>query len=349
LERGGREKGEATVRTHSGANLNPWPSLPLEAWSDTYATLHLWTQIVGKIRLAQCPWINHSWHVTLYVTARGLTTSVIPYHARIFQIDFDFIDHQLTVLSSDGRSGGFPLCPQSVAVFSRRLMEEMEKLDLIVKILGKPCEVLDPIPFDRDERHCAYDPDYVTRFWHILVQADRVFKIFRARFIGKCSPVHFFWGAPDLAVTRFSGRLAPRHPGGIPNLPDRVTQEAYSHELSSCGFWPGGGPIPYPAFYAYAYPEPEGFPAAPVKPGTAFYSTEFREFILPYDAVRQAESPDHALLTFLQTTYEAAATLGKWDRAALERDYEPNGAAQQRPVLDSGTRREGADHVEPLR
>jgi hypothetical protein len=229
-----------------------WPSLPLQAWSDTCATLHMWTQIVGKIRLAQCPWVNHSWHVTLYVTARGLTTLPIPYGTRTFQIDFDFIDHLLTIQSSDGSMGSFPLQPQSVAAFYTRLMEEMGKLDLHVSVHKKPNEVPDAIAFDQDEAHAAYDREHANRFWRILVQADRVLKEFRARFIGKCSPVHFFWGAPDLAVTRFSGRRAPEHPGGIPNLPDRVTREAYSHEVSSCGFWPGGGPIPYPAFYSYA-------------------------------------------------------------------------------------------------
>jgi hypothetical protein len=297
-----------------------WPSLPLVAWSDTCATLHLWTQIVGKIRLAQSPRVNHSWHVTLYVTAGGLTTSPIPYGARTFQIDFDFIRHELTILTSDGGIGIFALQPQSVAMFYRRLTEQMERLKLHVKINMKPNEVLEAIPFDRDETHAAYDREYANRFWRILVQADRVFKRFRARFIGKCSPVHFFWGAPDLAVTRFSGRRAPEHPGGVPNLPDSVAREAYSHEVSSCGFWPGGGPIPYPAFYSYAYPEPEGFSQVRVKPAVAFYSSELREFILPYDMVRQADSPDDTLLEFLQTTYEAAANLTKWDRKELERD-----------------------------
>lgn len=296
-----------------------WPDLPLEAWSDTCATLHLWTQIVGKIRLARCASINHSWHVTLYVTATGLTTLSIPYGDRTFQIDFDFIDHRLTVQSSDGRRGGFPLQTQSVATFYGRLVRQMARLDLNVPIHMKPNEVSDPVRFDQDQTHAAYDRDYAHRFWQVLVQADRVLKIFRARFIGKCSPVHFFWGAPDLAVTRFSGRRAPQHPGGIPNLPDSVTREAYSHEVSSCGFWPGGGPIPYPAFYAYAYPEPAGFAQSPVAPDAAFYSPDLREFVLPYDAVRQSESPDDTLLEFLQATYEAAATLAKWDRAALER------------------------------
>ena len=304
-----------------------WPSLPLQAWSDTCATLHMWMQIVGKIRLAQCPWVNHSWHVTLYVTARGLTTLPIPYGTRTFQIDFDFIDHLLTIQSSDGSMGSFPLQPQSVAAFYARLMEEMGRLDLHVSVHKKPNEVPDAIAFDQDEAHAAYDREYANRFWRILVQADRVLKKFRARFIGKCSPVHFFWGAPDLAVTRFSGRRAPEHPGGIPNLPDRVTREAYSHEVSSCGFWPGGGPIPYPAFYSYAYPEPIGFSQAPVKPDAAFYSTDLREFILAYDTVRLSESPDDTLLDFLQTTYEGAANLAKWDRSSLERGRAPGSAA----------------------
>ena len=296
-----------------------WPSLPLEAWADTFATLQLWTQIVGKIRLAQSPWVNHSWHVTLYVTSRGLTTSPIPHGTRTFQIDFDFVAHQLLVQASDGGIGGIALEPQSVATFYSRLMEEMEKLGLRVDIYRMPNEIENPIRFDQDEVHRSYDPEYANRFWRILVQADRVFKEFRARFIGKCSPVHFFWGAADLAVTRFSGRRAPEHPGGIPNLPDRVTREAYSHEVSSCGFWPGGGAVPYPAFYSYAYPAPAGFSDAPIKPSDALYSTDFGEFILPYDAVRESESPDSTLFEFLQSTYEAAARLADWDRGSLER------------------------------
>ena len=299
-------------------NAEAWPTLPLEAWSDTCATLHMWTQIVGKIRLKQSPWINHSWHVTLYVTTRGLTTSPIPYGNRTFQIDFDFIGHEVKIQSSEGGVAGFSLQPQSVAAFYRRLQSEMGTLDLIVNINEKPNEIPDPIPFDRDETHKAYDPVYANRFWRVLVQTDRVFKEFRARFVGKCSPVHYFWGAPDLAVTRFSGRPAPQHPGGVPHLPDRVAREAYSHEVSSCGFWPGGGPVAYPVFYSYAYPEPSDFAGAPVKPSAAFYNTDLREFILPYDAVRAAESPDETLLDFLQTTYEAAANLAKWDRKFLE-------------------------------
>ena len=295
-----------------------WPSLPLEAWSDTCATLHLWTQIVGKIRLAHTPRTNHSWHVTLYVTPTGLTTGPIPYNARAFQIDFDFVAHTIKIHCDDGGAAGFPLEPQSVAAFYRRLREEMNRLDLEVKISPKPNEILNAVPFDQDEVHTTYDAEYANRFWRVLLQSDRIFKKFRARFVGKCSPVHFFWGAPDLAVTRFSGRVAPPHPGGVPNLPDSVAREAYSHEVSSCGFWPGGGPIAYPTYYSYAYPEPEGFAAAPIKPVSAFYSTDLREFILPYDEIRTAQSPEDTLLSFLQTTYEAAADLAKWDRASLE-------------------------------
>jgi hypothetical protein len=307
------------MTTTAVSSLEPWPDLPLEAWAETYATLHLWTQIVGKVRLAQSAWMNHSWHVTLYVTARGLTTGPVPHGSRTFQIDFDFVTHQLILRSSEGGRGGFPLEPQSVAVFYARLMEEMEKLALHVDISRRPNEVAEPILFDQDESHRAYDREYANRFWRILAQADRVFKEFRARFIGKCSPVHFFWGAPDLAVTRFSGRQAPEHPGGVPNLPDSVAREAYSHEVSSCGFWPGGGPVSYAAFYSYAYPEPDGFSTAPVKPSGAFYSADLREFVLPYDVVRQSESPDNTLLDFLQSTYEAAADLAQWDRGSLER------------------------------
>jgi hypothetical protein len=303
-----------------------WPSLPLESWSDTYATLHLWLQIVGKIRLRYTPPINHSWHVTLYVTARGLTTSPIPYNGQAFEIIFDFIDHRLMVEASDGRLATIPLEPQSVATFYRRVLVEAQKLGWPVRISRKPNEIVDPIPFDEDETHRAYDRDYANRFWQILVQTDRVLKQFRTRFLGKCSPVHLFWGAPDMAVSRFSGRTAPEHPGGIPNLPDAITREAYSHEVSSCGFWPGGGPVLYPAFYAYAYPEPPGFAGAAVKPENAFYHPDLREFILPYDAVRESASPDATLLDFVQSTYDAAADLGRWERHALERPSTGTGA-----------------------
>ena len=295
-----------------------WPALPLDDWADTCATLHMWTQIVGKIRLRESAPINHGWHSTLYVTARGLTTSPIPHGHRIFQIDFDFIDHTLVLEVSDGRSARVPLEPQTVAVFYRRVMDALAGLDIDVRIYAKPNEVADPIPFDRDEVHRAYDRAAVNRFWRVLVQNDRVFKRFRSGFLGKCSPVHLFWGALDLAVTRFSGRPAPPHPGGIPNLPDRITREAYSHEVSSAGFWAGGGAIAYPAYYSYAYPEPPGFASAAVGPREAFYSTDLHEFILPYDVVRTSADPDRVLLEFLQSTYVAAADLARWDRAALE-------------------------------
>jgi hypothetical protein len=296
-----------------------WPALPLQEWIDTRDTLHMWLQVVGKVRLTQTPPINHSWHATFYVTPRGLTTSAIPHGERTFRIDFDLIDHRLTIQPSDGASGGFPLEPQTVASFYARTTKELDRLGLPVRIVAKPNEVPVSIPFARDEQHRAYDAGAVNRFWRALVQSDRVMKTFRSRFIGKCSPVHLFWGAMDLAVTRFSGRTAPLHPGGVPNLPDRVTREAYSHEVSSCGFWSGTAPIDYPAFYAYAYPEPPGFTDARVGPAGAFYSPDFREFILPYNRVRESSTPDETLLQFFQTTYEAAADLGKWDRAALER------------------------------
>ena len=300
-------------------DADQWPDLPLAAWSETHATLHRWLQIVGKVRLARSPWINHSWTATLYVTPKGLTTSSVPYAPRTFQIDLDFIHHLLVIQASDGRTGHFKLEPQSVAQFYARLMDEMRKIELDVAIHRKPNELADAVPFDRDEYHAAYDREYANRFWRILVQADRVFTAFRSRFSGKCSPVHFFWGSADLAVTRFSGRRAPTHPGGVPNLPDGVTREAYSHEVSSCGFWAGGGAIQHAAFYSYAYPEPAGYAGTRVKPEAAFYSTDLREFILPYDVVRQSADPDATLLEFLETTYEAAANLGKWDRSALER------------------------------
>jgi hypothetical protein len=292
--------------------------LPYEAWQDTCATLHRWTQIVGKIRLAQTPWTNHSWHVTLYVTSRGLTTSPIPYGERAFQIDFDFIDHALSIQTSDGAVRRLPLEPQTVAEFHDQLLATLAEVGVRVRIHGRPNEVADPIPFREDREHAAYDADYAQRFWRVLLQVDRVLKQFRTRFLGKVSPVHFFWGSFDHAVTRFSGRRAPPHPGGIPNLPDAVTREAYSHEVSSAGFWPGGGAVDYPAFYSYAYPAPAGFAAAPVRPEAAFFHAQLGEFILPYDAVRNAATPDAVLLDFLQTTYEAAANGANWDRAALE-------------------------------
>jgi hypothetical protein len=295
-----------------------WPELPYERWSDTCTTLHLWTQIVGKVRLSQTPWLNHSWHVTLYVTARGLTTSPIPCPAGAFQIDFDFIDHRLVILVSDSRRAELPLAPQSVATFYRRLVEELERLGIGASIHALPNEVEPAIPFEQDEAHNAYDAEYATRYWRVLVHADRVMKEFRARFTGKSSPVHYFWGGADMAVTRFSGRPAPPHPGGIPHLPDWITREAYSQEVSSCGFWPGSAMFPHASFYAYAYPEPGGFAQARVAPAAAYYHPDLREFILRYDDVRTASSPDAAVLDFFQSTYEAAATLGKWDRHLLE-------------------------------
>jgi hypothetical protein len=301
------------------AHDDTWPALPLSEWSDTCATLHLWLQIAGKIRLAQTPWVNHSWHVTLYVTPRGLTTTAVPYGARSFEIELDFVEHVLRIVTHDARITAFALEPQPVALFYRKLMSALASLGIEVRISRVPNEIADPIPFDTDDVHRAYDAEYANRFWRILVQADRVLKDFRARFVGKCSPVHFFWGAPDLAVTRFSGRTAPAHPGGVPHMPDWVAREAYSHEVSSAGFWPGGGPVPYPAFYSYAYPQPRGFAEARVEPRNAFYSRELGEFILPYDVVRTSDSPDETLLAFLQTTYVAAADLAEWDRSALER------------------------------
>jgi Family of unknown function (DUF5996) len=297
---------------------NTWPSLPFAEWKETAITLHMWTQIVGKVRLTLSPWINHSWHVTLYVTSRGLTTSPIPYGSEIFEIEFDFIDHKLLIDKSDGARRTVELKAQSVAEFYRSVMKTLSDLKLPVTINTTPNEIENPIPFDEDEEHRAYDREYANRFWRVLVQSDRVFKEFRSRFCGKCSPVHFFWGSFDLAVTRFSGRPAPPHPGGVPHLPDEIAREAYSQEVSSLGFWPGNAAAPTPIFYSYAYPEPPGFAGEKVQPDAASYETKLREFILPYDAVRTAEKPDQVLLDFAQSAYDAASKLGKWDRAALE-------------------------------
>jgi Family of unknown function (DUF5996) len=296
-----------------------WPALPYAAWKGTRDTLHLWTQVVGKVRLALTPWLNHSWHVALYVTARGLTTSPIPWRGGSFQIDFDFIDHVLWVRTSEGHFRQLMLRPTSVAEFYEDLMIALRELDIGANIMTMPCEIADCIPFEQDTVHASYDAQYVNRFRRVLLSASEVFARFRTAFLGKASPVHFFWGSFDLAVTRFSGRPAPRHPGGVPHLSDAVAQEAYSHEVSSAGFWPGGGgPIDYAAFYSYAYPTPEGFSAARVLPMEAFFSKELGEFLLPYDAVQTARDPDAALMDFLQSTYAAAADLAKWDRAALE-------------------------------
>lgn len=301
-----------------GGPGDAWPALPpLADWQDTCTTVHMWTQLAGKIRLERAPWLNHSWGSTLYVTTRGLTTSPIPYERRTFALDFDFVDHVLRISTSEGTERSFALEPMSVAEFYRKTMAALGALGLHVEVFTRPVEVVEAIPFEKDETHASYDADAVHRFWRALVQADRVFTAFRARFIGKVSPVHFFWGAFDLAVTRFSGRTAPKHPGGAPNVADRVMEEAYSHEVSSAGFWPGTG-LGEAAFYAYAYPEPDGFREAVVAPEAAYFHEELGEFILPYEAVRAAD-PDAALLTFLQTTYEAAADLARWNRPALER------------------------------
>jgi hypothetical protein len=314
----------------SSSDTPAWPDLPYSAWKDTSDTLHLWTQIVGKIRLAQTPWLNHSWHVPLYVTARGLTTSPIPYRHRAFQIDLDFIDHVLWIRTSEGHFRQLILKPTPVAEFYADLLVALNELDLAIRIDPMPNEIADCIPFDQDLTHAAYDAEYAHRFWRVLLAAHMVLSRFRTGFLGKASPVHFFWGSFDLAVTRFSGRRAPPHPGGVPHLSDAVVRDAYSHEVSSAGFWPGGGPITYAAFYSYAYPAPEGFAAAPVRPAQAFFSQELGEFILPYDTVRTAPDPEGTLTEFLQSTYEAAAHLGRWDRAALEcRLGKP---AQPRPI-----------------
>jgi uncharacterized protein YbjT (DUF2867 family) len=280
--------------------------------------LHLWTQVVGKVRFSESPWINHSWGVTLYVTSRGLTTSPIPNGARTFQIDFDLVDHALSIVMSDGRKTGFPLRPRSVADFYRNLMQELGTLGIHPEFSPMPNEVPYPTRFDLDEANKAYDAEHANRYWRALVRVDSVFNEFRARFTGKCSPVHYFWGTRDLSVTRFSGRPAPVHPGGVPYLPDWVSRDAYSQELSSCGFLPGGGPIPYPAFYSYAYPEPVGFEKADVAPDQAYYLQDLHQFVLPYDAVRLSSAPEDTLLEFLQSAYEAAADLAKWDRPLLD-------------------------------
>jgi hypothetical protein len=303
----------------SPAPSAPWPVLPSPAdWQHTLDTVHRWTQIVGKIRLEQGPWINHSWGSALYVTTRGLTTSSMPHGPRTFSIDFDFLEHALRVQTSTGTSRAIALEPMSVAAFYDRTMQALEALGLSVTIFPRPVEIPDPIqPFPEDETHASYDAEAVQRFWRALVQVDRVFSAFRARFQGKSSPVHFFWGAFDLAVTRFSGRDAPRHPGGAPNCADWVMEEAYSKELASAGFWPGTG-LGAPAFYAYAYPEPDGYRDHAVRSEAAVYHDEMGEFVLPYEAVRTAAAPDDALLAFLQSTYEAAAERADWDRDALE-------------------------------
>ena len=297
---------------------SPWPVLDYAAWRDTRDTLQLWTQVVGKIRLKKTPWLNHSWHVPLYVTSRGLTTSPIAHESASFEIEFDFIDQMLDISSSDGRMRRLALRPQSVADFYAAVMAALADLGVTVAINEFPCEIAGATAFSRDRGHAAYDADYARRFWEVLLRIDRILKQFRTGFIGKCSPVHFFWGSFDLAVTRFSGRRAPPYTGKIPGLASAVMREAYSHEVSSAGFWPGGGGIDFAAFYSYAYPTPAGFRESPVRPTGAFFHETLGEFLLPYDAVRTADDPDAALLAFLQSTYEAAARAAAWDRGALE-------------------------------
>jgi hypothetical protein len=313
------------------ASVNPramrgsaWPSLPLADWNDTRDTLHRWLQIIGKTRLALSPPVNHWWHVTFYPTANGLTTSPMPYEARMVEVEFDFVNHDLLIRTSDGATRAMPLVPRAVADFYHEYVSLLDSLGIRVHIRPVPSEMEDELPFTEDRQHLSYDPGAANRCWTILSESGAVIQRFRGRFFGKCSPVHVFWGGFDLACTRFSGRRAPTHPGGIPHLPDRVTREAYSHECISAGWWPGsvGGPVAEPAFYAYSYPEPPGFAEAQVRPEAAYYNTELKEFILPYEAVRTAARPDEMLLEFLQTTYEAGADLGGWDRPALERTDE---------------------------
>ena len=294
-----------------------WPSLPLESWEDTRATLHMWTQIVGKVRLALTPSINHWWNVPLYVSARGLTTSSMSFEKMVFELEFDFVDHQLVLKKSDGSVKKLALAPRSVADFYKDFMNMLRSEGIHVKIWKMPAEIPNPIPFDQDQVHKSYDPEAVRKFWRILASAEAVLLDFRSRFIGKSSPVHFFWGSFDLAVTRFSGRRAPERPGA-----DRITKEAYSHEVSSVGWWPGSGDVKEPAFYSYASPEPEGFKEYRALPEAAAYRKDLGEFLLPYEAVRHDASPTKALLDFCQSTYRAAAILSKWDRPALEKNPE---------------------------
>jgi hypothetical protein len=291
-----------------------WPELPLAAWKDTYATLHMWTQMVGKVRLALSPAINHFWGTTLYVSSRGLSTSPIPYEKGAFEVVFDFVSHSLEITTSAGETRTFRLQPRTVAEFYAEFMGALASLGIHAKVWTMPVEVPRPVRFTLDEGHRSYDAEYAHRFWQILVSTEKVFREFRARFIGKCSPVHFFWGSFDLATTRFSGRRAPEREGADP-----ITREAYSHEVSSVGFWPGGGDVKGPAFYAYAAPEPAGFPQYPVRPAEAFYQPQLKEFILMYDDVRRAPSPRETLLAFMQSTYDAGADLGKWSRKELEK------------------------------
>jgi len=310
------ERGELS-EVQMDAEREGWPELRYESWRETAATLHLWTQIAGKVRLSLTPWVNHSWQVPLYVSARGLTTSPIPFAGELLELEFDFLRHRLVVRSSRGEERGFALEPQTVSDFYARARDALRDLGVVVAIYERPAELADPIPFPQDRTHGAYDAEAAHGFWRALVRTDTVFKRFRSGFLGKVSPVHFFWGSFDLAVTRFSGRRAPLHPGGVPGLPDAVTREAYSHEVSSAGFWPGNDAFPRAAFFSYAYPEPAGFSGATLTP-PAYYDKGLGEFILPYEPVRQAADPQGMLLDFLTRTYAAAAEGGRWDRASLE-------------------------------
>jgi hypothetical protein len=313
-------------------NTEPWPPLPLAEWADTYATLHLMTQVVGKVRLACAPMVNHWWQVPLYVTARGLSTSAIPHGTKTFQIDFDFIDHSLELAVSDGARRSIALRSRPVADFYGEVMDLLRAVGVPVRIWPQPVEIEGAIPFDEDVEHVAYEPVYAHRWWQALRQAERALSEFRSGFVGKCSPVHLFWGSFDLAVTRFSGRRAPEHPGGAPNLGDWVMREAYSRECSSCGFWPGSGAVKEPAFYAYSYPEPPGYRECPVRPEAAYYSDVMREHILPYESVRRSSGPERMLAEFFRSTYEAGADLAHWNRAELEHDGPAHELAATEPA-----------------
>jgi len=304
----------APLREFPATPAEAWPALPLDAWKDTYATLHMWTQIVGKIRMALSPFLNHWWHVTLYLNSRGLTTSPIPYGDRMFEIQFDFLDHRLAIHTSDGATRQLALAPRPVADFYKELMAALRSIGIAVKIGTQPQEVENPVPFEQDRQHASYDPEFASRFWRILVSTDEVFREFRSRFIGKCSPVHFFWGSFDHCVTRFSGRRAPERVGA-----DAVTREAYSHEVISAGFWPGSGSVQGPAFYSYTAPAPAGLGEQLVRPESAFYHPQLGEFLLMYENLRRAPSPRTALLEFLESTYAAGARLAGWNRKELER------------------------------
>jgi hypothetical protein len=295
-----------------------WPELNYTASKDTLETLHLWSQILGKLKVETQPWVNHSWHITLAVTPTGLTTGDLPYQNQHFQVDLNLVQHQLSIKTSTGQSRNLSLGNMSVAEFYKKVMHALADLGIKVEIYNVPCELENPIPFDEDQTHKTYNPEQVAAFHQALLQAQKVMQLFRAEFIGKCSPVHFFWGSFDLAVSRFSGRTAPKHPGGVPGLPDRIAQEAYSHEVSSCGFWPGSEVLPEAAFYSYIYPEPEGYRTTKIKPAAAYFYETLGEFVLPYEAVRSAENPEATLLEFLHSTYEEAAKLANWDRKALE-------------------------------